>query len=64
MMIMKLLLVNVGLPQLVEINGKQVLTGIYKKPVDNRVWLNKLTLIGDGQADKSVHGGFHQAVYS
>ncbi len=45
---MKLLSVNIRLPQLVEINGKQVLTGIYKKPVDNRVWLNKLTLMGDG----------------
>ena len=61
---MKLPSINVGLPQLVEINGKQVLTGIYKKPVDNRVWLNKLTLMGYGQADKSVHGEFHQIVYS
>ncbi len=61
---MKLLAVNVGLPKVVEINGKQVLTGIYKKPVQERVWLNKLALVGDGQADASVHGGEHQAVYS
>lgn len=61
---MKLLSVNIGLPQLVDINGKQVLTGIYKKPVEDRIWLNKLSLVGDGQADKTVHGGYHQAVYS
>jgi MOSC domain-containing protein YiiM len=61
---MKILSVNVGLPQLIEINGKQVLTGIYKNPIQNRIWLGKLTLAGDGQADTAVHGGEHQAVYS
>ncbi len=61
---MKLLSVNIALPQEVEINGKPVLTGIYKTPTQNRVWLGKLTLAGDGQADLSVHGGEHQAAYS
>lgn len=60
----KIISVNIGLPELIEINGKQVLTGIYKKPVEKRIWLNKLTLEGDGQADKTVHGGEHQATYS
>lgn len=59
----KLLSVNVALPKIVEIDGKDVLTGIYKTPVKGRVWLGKLKLIGDGQADASVHGGEHQAAY-
>lgn len=61
---MKIHSVNVGLPKFVEINGKDVLTAIYKTPVSNRIWLNKLSLMGDGQADHTVHGGEHQAVYS
>lgn len=61
---MKIIAVNVGLPKLVEINDKQVPTGIYKKPVDTPIWLSKLGLTGDGQADATVHGGEHQAVYS
>jgi MOSC domain-containing protein YiiM len=61
--IVKLLSVNISPIKLVEINGQQVLTGIYKTPVQGRIWLGKLTLTGDGQADRSVHGGEHQAVY-
>jgi MOSC domain-containing protein YiiM len=61
---MKLLSVNVALPQEIEINGKPVLTGIYKLPVAGRVWLGKLSLAGDGQADLTVHGGEHQAAYA
>lgn len=60
---MKLLSVNVALPKTVEIDGKDVLTGIYKLPVKGRVWLGRLKLVGDGQADASVHGGAHQAAY-
>ncbi len=61
---MKIHAVNIGLPKLVEINGREVLTAIYKTPVNHRIWLDKLTLVGDGQADQTVHGGEHQAVYS
>ncbi|WP_232415548.1 MOSC domain-containing protein [Methylotenera versatilis] len=61
--IVKLLSVNVALPKLVEIDGKNVFTGIYKTPVKGRVWLTRLTLVGDGQADAGVHGGEHQAAY-
>lgn len=61
---MKLLSVNVALPQEIEINGKPVSTGIYKLPVPGRVWLGRLGLAGDGQADLTVHGGEHQAAYS
>jgi MOSC domain-containing protein YiiM len=61
---MKLLSVNVALPRHVEINGQPVRTGIYKEPVTGPVWLGRLTLAGDGQADLTVHGGEFQAAYS
>ena len=61
---MKLLSVNVAPVREVEINGKPVLTGIYKQPVSGRVWLGKLSLDGDAQADHTVHGGEHQAAYA
>lgn len=61
---MKLLSVNVAMPREVEISGQQVVTGIYKLPVAGPVWLGRLTLEGDEQADLSVHGGQYQAAYS
>lgn len=61
---MQLISVNIGLPQDVEINGKVVSTGIYKQPTSARVWLGKLGLTGDGQADLTVHGGEYQAAYA
>ncbi|MBF5039539.1 MOSC domain-containing protein [Methylophilus sp. VKM B-3414] len=61
---MKLLSVNAALPQTVHINGKPVLTGIYKTPLTGQVALQALGLAGDGQADLTVHGGEHQALYA
>jgi MOSC domain-containing protein YiiM len=61
---MKLLSVNIAMPQEVEINGKAVRTGIYKQPVAAPVFVQRLAIEGDGQADLSVHGGPWQAVYS
>lgn len=61
---MKLVSINVGMPKLVEINGHQVNTGIYKTPLTGKVWLSKSNLAGDGQADLTVHGGEFQATYS
>jgi MOSC domain-containing protein YiiM len=60
---MKLISVNVGLPQEVMWHGSRVVTAIYKQPVDGRVALRKLNLDGDRQADLRVHGGEDKAVY-
>ncbi len=60
---MKLVSVNTGLPREVEWHGRVVTTGIYKAPVAGRVALRKLNLDGDRQADLTVHGGEHKAVY-
>lgn len=60
---MKLLSLNTGLPREVRWNGEPVVTGIFKSPVAARVPLRKLNLEGDRQADLTVHGGVHKAVY-
>jgi len=60
---MKLLSVNVGLPRELTWYGTKVTTGIFKQPVGGRVALRKLNLDGDRQADLTVHGGEHKAVY-
>src|SRR5438445_771327 len=60
---MKLVSVNTGLPRSVTWHGRNVTTGIFKQPVQGRVALRKLNLDGDRQADLSVHGGEHKAVY-
>jgi MOSC domain-containing protein YiiM len=60
---MKLISVNTGLPRDVTWHGKNVTTAIYKQPIEGRVALRTLNLDGDRQADLSVHGGEHKAVY-
>jgi MOSC domain-containing protein YiiM len=60
---MKLVSVNTGLPREVSWHGRMVTTGIFKEPVGGRVALRKLNLDGDRQADLTVHGGEHKAVY-
>ena len=61
---MKLISLNVGMPQLLMRNDKPVSTAIFKTPVLGRVRLRTLNLDGDGQADLSVHGGPSKAVYA
>ncbi len=61
---MKLVSVNTGMPREVKWHGRIVTTGIFKEPVGGRVALRKLNLDGDRQADLTVHGGEHKAVYS
>lgn len=61
---MKLLSVNIGLPRPVSYRDGVVSTGIYKEPVAGRVWVRRLNIEGDGQADLRVHGGEHKAVYA
>ncbi|RIV24954.1 MOSC domain-containing protein [Fibrisoma montanum] len=56
--------VNVGLPQVIEWQGKPVSTGIFKSPVTTRLRISRLNVAGDQQADLSVHGGPDKAVYA
>src|SRR4051794_16466748 len=56
--------VNVGAVQSVEVDGRSVLTAIWKSPVDGRVALRGVNLAGDDQGDRTVHGGPDKAVYA
>ncbi len=56
--------VNVGVPRLVEVDGRTVRTAIWKDPVAGRVPLRGVNLEGDDQADRTVHGGPDKAVYA
>jgi MOSC domain-containing protein YiiM len=60
---MKLVSVNTGMPREVKWHGRTVTTGIFKEAVEGRVALRRLNLDGDRQADLTVHGGKHKAVY-
>ena len=63
----RLVSVNVGRPTpLGEIRGDRVWSGIRKRPVDPAtvLWLSRINLAGDGQADLDVHGGLDKAVYA
>jgi MOSC domain-containing protein YiiM len=60
---MKLVSVNIGMPREVTWHGRSVTTAIFKDPVKGRIALRTLNLDGDLQADLSVHGGRHKAVY-
>ncbi len=61
---MKVISLNVGLPQLVMVGDEPVSTGIFKEPSPERRMLRTLNLDGDRQADLSVHGGPFKAAYA
>ena len=60
---MQVVSLNVGLPREVTWRNAKTNTGIFKEPVAGRVALRTLNLDGDRQADLTVHGGPHKAVY-
>lgn len=55
--------VNVGPPRVVSWRGEWVSTAIFKEPVGGPVAIEGDNLIGDEQADLTVHGGPDKAVY-
>src|SRR2546422_8163394 len=61
---MRVVSVNVSLPKTVEWRGRRVTTAIFKEPVEGRVRIRRTGLVGDRQADLSVHGGPTKAVYA
>jgi MOSC domain-containing protein YiiM len=58
--------VNVGRPRIIAVmNGEPVLSGIGKRPsTEDRLFVGKLNIDGDAQADLTVHGGVDKAVYA
>ncbi|MGH3823977.1 MAG: MOSC domain-containing protein [Pseudonocardiaceae bacterium] len=56
--------VNVGVPRVVRWRGRDVSTSIFKDPVEGRVAVQGVNIVGDDQADRTVHGGSDMAVYA
>jgi MOSC domain-containing protein YiiM len=60
----QLLSVQVGLARRINIGERSILTAYGKQPVAQAVPVLPLGLLGDEQADLSVHGGLAKAVYA
>ncbi len=56
--------VQTGEARKVKIAGRSVLTAIHKSSVTGDVPVGPLGLLGDEQADLSVHGGLDKAIYA
>jgi len=56
--------ISIGQPRAVMHDGREVETGIYKSPVEGPVRVTETGIVGDGQADLTVHGGRDKAVYA
>jgi MOSC domain-containing protein YiiM len=61
---MKIVSVNVGMAREVVWKGMTVQTAIFKETVDGSVRISKPNLVGDQQADLTVHGGSEKVVYA
>ena len=61
---MRIVSVNVGQPRKVIWRDQEVVTGIFKSPVEGPVMVRRLNLEGDRQADLENHGGRNKAVYA
>jgi MOSC domain-containing protein YiiM len=59
-----ILSVNVGAVREIEFRGRTFTTAIWKSPVDGRIAVRGVNLVGDDQADRAVHGGADKAVYA
>ena len=60
----QVLSVNVGGVRTVDMGDRTITTAIWKSPVEGRVPVRGVNVAGDDQADRSVHGGEHKAVYA
>jgi MOSC domain-containing protein YiiM len=56
--------VSVGGPRLVRSANRDVVTSIFKSPVEGPVLIRRHNLDGDRQSDRNVHGGEFKAVYA
>jgi MOSC domain-containing protein YiiM len=60
----KLVSINVSLAKEVSYHDKLISTGIFKKPINESVYVHPFGLDGDQQVDLINHGGEHKAVYA
>jgi MOSC domain-containing protein YiiM len=62
--VMKVTSINVGSARRISVGERTVMSAIGKRPVAGGVGVRPLGLVGDEQADLSVHGGLSKAVYA
>ena len=60
---MKIISTNIAKPKTIIYNGQEITTGIFKKPVDSPIYLEKENVRGDEVSDRRVHGGEFKACY-
>lgn len=60
---MKVISTNIAQPSTFIWNGKEVKTGIYKRPTNVPIYLRKEDVRGDEVSDRRVHGGEFKACY-
>ena len=60
---MKIISTNIGNPAVIEWKGKEVITGLYKKPVDHPIFLGPEDVRSDHVIDRRYHGGKDKACY-
>ncbi|MTI30872.1 MOSC domain-containing protein [Xanthovirga aplysinae] len=61
---MKIISIQTGKPKTISVNGRDVVTSIFKYPIDKPVKVNFLGIESDTQSDLKVHGGKFKAVYA
>jgi len=59
---MKILALQIGMPETVEVGGKQKVTGFCKRPVAGPVHLGPEGPVGNAVADTKHHGGVDKAI--
>lgn len=60
---MKVISTNIANPVTFLWNGKEVTTGIYKKPTDKPIFLTKNDVMHDEISNRLNHGGYYKACY-
>jgi len=60
---MQIISTNIAQPTKFIFKGKEITTGIYKKPTDVPIYLDKEDVRGDEVSDRKVHGGEFKACY-
>lgn len=60
---MQIISTNIAKPVSIKWRGKNVTTGIYKKPTEHGIYLGKEDVKGDEVSDRKHHGGIHKACY-
>jgi MOSC domain-containing protein YiiM len=60
---MKVISANLAKPTTIVWNNQEVITGIYKKPSQEPIYLDKEGVKNDEVSDKTVHGGKFKACY-